>query len=241
MKQSRRAALGAVLTLAVLLTGSLSPGQEKSVRPGINKPFENPNVKEFLGKFEVESREIFARRKEIVAACKVEPGMVVADIGAGTGLFTRLFARAVGPKGRVYAVDIAPKFIAHIKQTCKEAGLDNVTAVVCTPTSAELPEASIDLAFICDTYHHFEFPQRTLASLHRALKPGGRLVLIDFKRIKGVSSEWIMNHVRAGQEVFTREVREGGFRLVGEERLLKENYFLRFERIPRHEKSNAGK
>jgi ubiquinone/menaquinone biosynthesis C-methylase UbiE len=237
----RRAALGVFLVLAVVSTGPLSQGQEKSVRPGINKPFENPNVKEFLGKFEVESREIFAKRKEIVAACKVKPGMIVADIGAGTGLFTRLFARAVGPKGRVYAVDIAPKFIAHIKQTCKEAGLDNVTGVVCTPFSAELPEASLDLVFICDTYHHFEFPQRTLVSLHRALKPGGRLVLIDFKRIKGVSSEWIMNHVRAGQEVFTREVREGGFRLVGEDRLLKENYFLRFERVPNDAQSPRSK
>lgn len=228
----RGAALGDVLTLAALVPGPLAPGQEKSVRPGINKAFEDPNVKEFLGKFEVESREIYAKRKEIVAACGIKPGMAVADIGAGTGLFTRIFARAVGPKGRVYAVDIAPKFVAHIKKTCERAGLKNVTGVVCTQTSTELPAASVDLAFICDTYHHFEFPQRTLASLHRALKPGGRLVLIDFKRVKGVSSEWVMNHVRAGQEVFTREVVESGFRPVGEERLLKENYFLRFERVP---------
>jgi FkbM family methyltransferase len=226
----------AALALAVLTLGSLSQGQEKSVRPGINKPFENPNVKEYVGKFEGESREVFAKRKEIVAACGLKPGMVVADIGAGTGLFTRLFAHAVGPTGRVYAVDIAPKFIAHVEQTCKEAGLANVTGVVCTPTSAKLPQNSIDLAFVCDTYHHFEYPYRTLASIHRALKPGGRLILIDFKRIKGVSSDWIMGHVRAGQEVFTREVAESGFRPVGEEKFLKENYLVRFERVPRHEK-----
>src|SRR5919206_3772426 len=99
--------------LGLALLGALAParGQEQSVRPGINKPFENPDVKEFVGKFEVESREVYARRKEIVAACKLKPGMVVADIGAGTGLFTRLFASAVGPEGKVYAVDIAPKFI----------------------------------------------------------------------------------------------------------------------------------
>jgi ubiquinone/menaquinone biosynthesis C-methylase UbiE len=219
--------------LAALAFGPLASGQEKSVRPGINKPFADPNVKEYVGKFEVESREVYAKRKEILAACKLKPGMVVADIGAGTGLFTRLFARAVGPKGRVYAVDIAPKFVAHVEASCKKAELDNVTGVVCTPTSTELPAKSIDLAFICDTYHHFEYPFRTLASLHRALKPGGQLVLIDFKRIKGVSSEWIMGHVRAGQEVFTGEVVESGFRLVGEEKLLKENYVLRFERVPR--------
>src|SRR5437764_763862 len=93
--------------LAVVV-GLSALAQEKSVRPGINKPFENPDVKEFVGKFEVESREIFARRKEIVEACRLRPGMVVADVGAGTGLFTRLFAAAVGPEGKVYAVDIAP-------------------------------------------------------------------------------------------------------------------------------------
>lgn len=227
----RATVAGTALVLAVVAFGPLAPGQEKSVRPGINKPFENPNVKEYVGKFEGESREVFAKRKEIVAACKLKPGMVVADVGAGTGLFTRMFARAVGPKGRVYAVDIAPRFVAHVEKTCKDVGLTNVTGVVCTPTSAKLPKDAIDLVFICDTYHHFEYPYRTLASLHSALKPGGQLILIDFKRIKGVSSDWIMGHVRAGQEVFTREVAESGFRPIGEEKFLKDNYLVRFERV----------
>jgi ubiquinone/menaquinone biosynthesis C-methylase UbiE len=206
-------------------------GQEKSVRPGINKPFENPDVKEFVGKFEVESREIYARRKEILEACKVKPGMVVADVGAGTGLFTRLFARAVGPEGRVYAVDIAPKFIAYIEKTCKEAGLKNVTGVVCKPDSVDLPEGSVDLVFICDTYHHFEYPYRTMASIHKALRPGGQLVLVDFRRIEGKSSKWVLGHVRAGQEVFVEEIVSSGFKVVGEEKFLKENYLVRFESV----------
>jgi hypothetical protein len=76
------------------LLAALVPGREKTVRPDINKPFQGPDIQEFLGKFEGESREIFSLRKEIVAACKLKPGMVVADVGAGTstGLFTRLFA-----------------------------------------------------------------------------------------------------------------------------------------------------
>ena len=215
--------------LALALAACLPAlAQDKSVRPGINKPFENPDVKEYVGKFEVESREVYARRKEIVAACGLKPGMTVADVGAGTGLFTRMFARAVGPTGKVYAVDIAPKFVEHVEKSCKEEGLKNVQGVVCTPTSAKLPEGSVDLVFICDTYHHFEFPQRTLASLHRALRPGGRLVLVDFRRVPGKSSEWVLGHVRAGQEVFTREVEEAGFKKVGEEKFLKENYLVRF-------------
>jgi predicted methyltransferase len=202
--------------------------QEKRVRPGINKPFDNPDVKEYVGKFEVESREVYARRQEIVRACGLKPGMAVADVGAGTGLFTRLFAQEVGPAGKVYAVDIAPRFVAHVEKTCKDAGLANVRGVVCTPTSVELPEGSVDLVFICDTYHHFEFPQRTLASIHRALRPGGRVVLVDFQRIPGKSSEWVLGHVRAGQEVFVKEVEAAGFKQAGEEKFLKENYLVRF-------------
>jgi SAM-dependent methyltransferase len=215
------------------------PAQEKSVRPGINKAFENPDVKGFVGKFEVESREIYARRKEIVAACKLKPGMRVADIGAGTGLFTRLFAREVGPGGKVFAVDIAPQFIAHIEKTCREAGLKNVVGVVCTPDSAKLPANSIDLAFICDTYHHFEYPAKTLRSIHRALRPGGHLVLIDFHRIEGKSSEWVLGHVRAGQEVFTREIVAAGFKVVEERDILKENYFVRFVKVGAGKESAA--
>jgi len=229
---SERALPAIVLTLAFLFSaGGQVTGQEKSVRPGINKPFENPDVKEFAGKFEVESREIFARRQDIVAACKLKPGMIVADIGAGTGLFTRLFAREVSPSGKVFAVDIAPRFIEHIDKTCKEQGLKNVVGIVCRQDSAALPANSIDLAFICDTYHHFEFPAKTMASVHRALRPGGQVVLVDFRRIKGESSAWVLNHVRAGQEVFTREILAAGFKQIEEVKLLKENYCVRFKKV----------
>ncbi len=222
---------GLLLTVAVLATAPLPAiSQEKSVRPGINKPFENPDVKEYIGKFEVESREVFAKRREIVANCKLKPGMIVGDIGAGTGLFTRLLAKEVGPGGKVFAVDIAPKFIEHIEKTCKEQGLKKVVGVVCKPESVELPANSIDLAFICDTYHHFEFPFKTMASIHLALRPGGQVVLVDFHRIEGKSSEWVMNHVRAGQEVFTREILASGFKQVGQAKFLRENYFIRFEK-----------
>jgi predicted methyltransferase len=231
---SERVLPGCLLMLAVAITAPQPVrAQEKSVRPGINKPFEKPDVKEFTGKFEVESREIFAKRQEIVSACKLMPGMVVADIGAGTGLFTRLFAKEVGPGGKVFAVDIAPRFIEHIRKTCEEQGLKNVVGIVCKQDSVELPAQSIDLAFICDTYHHFEFPNKTMASVHRALRPGGQLVLVDFHRIKGKSSEWILNHVRAGQEVFTKEILAAGFKQVEEEKLLKENYLVRFEKVER--------
>ena len=216
------------LGLLLIALAGLAVAQEKSVKPGINDPFKDPDLKKYIATFEAESREINAQRKQIVAACKIKPGMVVADVGAGTGLFTRLFATEVGPKGKVYAVDIAPKFVEHVEKTCKEAGLKNVQGVVCTPTSVELPENSVDLVFVCDTYHHFGFPNKTMASLHRALRPGGQVVLVDFHRIEGKSSDWVLGHVRAGQEVFVKEVESAGFKQVGEEKFLKENYLVRF-------------
>jgi len=226
--------------LVALVAGALAPAlplaaQEKSVRPGINSAFEDPDVAAFVGRFETESREVFAKRRQIVESCKIGPGQVVADIGAGTGLFTRLLAEATGKEGRVVAVDIAPKFLAHIAKTCAEAGLTNVTTTLCTAESTGLDEESIDVAFICDTYHHFEFPHKTMASLHRALRPGGRVIIVDFRRIPGTSSEWVLNHVRAGQEVFESEIVAAGFRKLREEAdLLAENYLVEFV------KSRAG-
>ena len=221
-----------ILVTLILISVAPIQAQDKSVKPGINDAFRDPDVKDFLGKFEIESREVFAQRKQIVAACQIKPGQTVADIGAGTGLFTRLFSESVGDKGRVIAVDIAQKFLDHIQKSTREAGLKNVETQLCTGDSTELPPDSVDLAFICDTYHHFEFPMKTMASLNRAMKVGGRVILIDFRRVPGESSEWVLGHVRAGQDVFEAEIAQSGFRKIHDApKLLKENYFVVFEKV----------
>jgi SAM-dependent methyltransferase/intracellular sulfur oxidation DsrE/DsrF family protein len=220
-----------LIGLLLASAGAIALAQEKSVRPGINDTFRDPDPKAFTERFEIESREVFAKRQEILEAIKLKPTDVVADIGAGTGLFTRLFASSLGQEGRVIAVDIAQKFLDHIEVTCREQNLRNVETVLCKDDSTELPPESVDVAFICDTYHHFEFPQKTMTSLLKALKPGGRVILIDFRRVEGESSDWTMDHVRAGQEVFEAEVLESGFRKADEIKdLLKENYMVVFER-----------
>ena len=220
--------------MAVLLvTCATAIAQDQSVRPGINEAFRDPDVADFVERFEVESREIYTHREQIVSSCQVKPGMVVADVGAGTGLFTRLFAKAVGNEGQVYAVDISQNFLDHIDETCRRDGIHNVRTILGTAESTGLPSARVDLVFICDTYHHFEFPYKTMASIRRALKPGGRVIVIDFKRIPGVSSEWVLEHVRAGQEVFEHEITQAGFkRKPAELPVLEENYFMEFELAP---------
>ncbi|HMP16763.1 MAG TPA: methyltransferase domain-containing protein [Gemmatales bacterium] len=203
------------------------------MKPGINDAFRsNLNIKEWVERFEGESREIFDKRKEILAACRLQPGQVVADIGAGTGLYTRLFAREVTHEGKVFAVDISQKFLDHIDESCKALQLKNVKTILGKDVSPEMPDASVDVVFICDTYHHFEFPFKMLHAIHKAMKPKGRLIVIDFKRIPGESREWTLNHVRAGQEVVEQEITSSGFRKVDEVKsLLKENYFIIFEKV----------
>ena len=217
---------------SLVATTSSSRGQDKSVNPGINKSFENPTPDEFIGRFERDGRDPYDHRFQVIEAIGLKPGMSVADIGAGTGLFTRLFSPLVGPQGKVFAVDIAENFVKHIERQARADGLTNIVGVVCQPDSANLPPASIDLAYICDAYHHFEYPHKTMRSIHGALKPGGEVILIDFQRIPGVSSDFVMGHVRAGQEVFTKEIVEAGFEQVEERKgLLKESYFVRFRKV----------
>ncbi|WP_437191112.1 methyltransferase domain-containing protein [Planctomicrobium sp. SH527] len=219
--------------MSLLLLTCCLPGialaQEKSVKPGINDTFRNPNAQEFVERFEIESREVFHQRQKILEACQIQPGQTVADIGAGTGLFTRMFSGVVGDKGRVIAVDIAKEFLDHIKATSAKLDQKNVETVLCTADSTELPENSVDVAFICDTYHHFEFPLKTMASLRRALKPGGRVIVVDYHRILGKTKEWTLNHVRAGQDVFESEIVESGFLKTREVTgVLEENYLVEF-------------
>ncbi len=205
---------------------------EVSVAPGINKDFlkTNVDVSKFVERFEKEGREIYEQREQIIQAVNLKSGSSVADIGAGTGLFTIPFARAVAPRGLVYAVEIVNDFVNHIRERAREAGLTNVQGVLCTERSVELAPGSVDLAFLCDVYHHFEYPHSSLASIHSALRPGGELVVVDFKREPGVSSEWTLNHVRAGQAAVTQEIEAAGFQKVEEKDFLKQNYFLRFRK-----------
>ncbi len=216
-----------------LVGGCSGFGFEWSVKPGINDSYKNANVDDWIVRFEGESREIYKHRDRILEAVGLQPGMTVADIGSGTGFFTLAFAGRVKPDGKVLAVDITPEFLKLIDERAAEFGLTNVETVHSKARSATLPAGSVDLVFICDVYHHFEYPMAMMRSIHKALRPGGQLVIIDFERIVGVSRDWILGHVRAGKGVVTDEVTSSGFRLVAEvdASYLAENYYLRFEKV----------
>ncbi len=232
-------------TLSILLMGialSITTGCQsgnwnpfnRSVKPGINDHYKNmDSVDTWVNRFESESREIFRERHNILKALELKDGMRVADIGAGTGFFTLMFAQAVGKTGRVYAVDITPEFVKRINNLMKENSLSNVRTVLSKEDSVELQPESVDLIFICDTYHHFEYPKPVMQSIYKALKPGGQLIVIDFDRIPNVSREWLLDHVRAGRDQTTSEIASYGFKFdqdieIGD--YLQDNYFLRFHK-----------
>lgn len=199
----------------------------------INKQFENPDVPSFVKRFESESREVFTQRENVIRALSLRPGMAVADVGAGTGFYTRLFADKVGKEGAVYAVDISASFLKHIAEESKKQGQSQVKTVLGAQDTTNLPKASVDLVFICDTYHHFEKPGVVLASIHQALKPGGMLVVIDFDRRPGKSSEFVLGHIRASKEVFFQEIEQAGFNQTDtpDAPKFEENFFAKFRKV----------
>jgi ubiquinone/menaquinone biosynthesis C-methylase UbiE len=228
--------IGAVILArpASAQTDGAAQAPEQSIRPDVNEGFLDPelNPEEWVDRFETESREVFRSRAAIEEAIGLKEGVRVADIGAGTGLFTTRFAERVGPSGWVYAVEIAPRFVERIGKLADQRDLGNISPMLGSETSVRLPPESIDVAFTCDTYHHFEYPQSTLASIHRALRQGGRLIVVDFQRIDGVSREWVLGHVRAGKSVVRKEIEAAGFEFVGESQIegLLENYFITFRK-----------
>lgn len=217
-----------VACLAGGVAGDKAYAQPANPRSDINSVFLDPEFDAWVARFERHGREVYDRRHDIVAATGVKAGMVVADIGAGTGLFTRLFSTRVGASGKVYAVDISAAFVHNITRISRAQGQTNVTGVVNSQTGVGLAPQSLDLAFICDTYHHFDYPAAMMQSIRAALKPGGSVVVIDFRRIPGLSSPWVMGHVRADEAAVIDEIEASGFRLVEDRDFLRTNYFLRF-------------
>jgi ubiquinone/menaquinone biosynthesis C-methylase UbiE len=132
----------------------------------------------WLDRAEREREEQPTRALQIM---KITPGMIVADIGAGSGYYTERLARLVGPSGRVYASDIQRGMLALIEQRLAREKLQNVTLVLGVPADPRLPESGIDLALMVDVYHELGEPQTVLRHIRSSLKPDGRLVLIEYK------------------------------------------------------------
>ncbi len=206
---------------------------EPQVRPDVNAAYLDPalDVERLARGFASEGREAFAARDAVTQALPIEPGMAVADIGAGTGIYLEPFADAVGPDGTVFAIDIAQPLVDYLGAYARERGLGNVEPVLGETATTTLPDASVDLVFTSDVYHHFERPRAMNAHLFEVLRPGGTYAVLDFRTDEDAPG-WIRDHVRTDMATVIAEVTAAGFVFAREVpvRGLEENYLLLFER-----------
>jgi ubiquinone/menaquinone biosynthesis C-methylase UbiE len=196
--------LGVLILTAALVWPLPAQAQLQSPTPAASSSPDNPYTttrlspdgigKRYLGReiaavmgwqgaawLEREEREREERTDLLMAALALRPGMVVADIGAGTGYLARRMATAVAPTGKVLAVDVQPEMIKLLQALAAEKGLSNVVPLLGAEDDVRLPAGTVDLAIMVDVYHELSFPREVLTSIVKALKPGGRVVFIEYR------------------------------------------------------------
>ena len=180
----------ALVTSALWCTAALAQAQRYTTAPasadGIGTRYMGREIAGVMGWqgaawLEREEREREERTDLLMTALALAPGMVVADIGAGTGYLSRRMARGVAPGGKVLAVDVQPEMVALLKDLARSSGQANIEPLLGTETDVRLPAASVDLAIMVDVYHELSRPYEVLASVVRALKPGGRVVFVEYR------------------------------------------------------------
>ena len=227
------------MTMALAACAVLASCGGKPAKPAAETPpppdslSDQPvNVDVWLERLEVSSRELYSAREQVADAIHIEPGERIADIGAGTGLYTLIFADKTGPTGVVYAIDIAPRFLTLINQRAADLNYANIVSVLSRENSITLPPASVDVVFISDTYHYFQDPAAIMKTVYEALKPGGHVYIVDYKLAEGAAPPPDKRQVRFGEDGMIKEVSSFGFTDPEDIKVdgLSENYMLRFTR-----------
>jgi len=201
----------AVILVGLLLAASgLAPAFQE-IHPVSGRkiaPVMGAGGADWLERSERESEE---HPDDAIAALKLKPGMVVADVGAGTGYMTLRLARKVGPTGKVYGEDVQPEMLSRLRDNAAKAKLANVEEVLGTETDPKLPRDSLDLILMVDVYHELSHPQEMLRRLREELKADGRLVLLEYRK-EDPSVPIKPDHKMSVQEVKV-EMQAEGFRL----------------------------
>ena len=196
--------------------------------PTSTHPFDD--VEKWVEIFDSPDRADWQKPEIIAGLLGIKEGMVVADIGAGTGYFERFFSKAVGSSGKVYAVDTEPKMVAHLEERARREATPNVVPVLAVPDDPKLPSKSVDVVFLCDTYHHIGDRIHYIRRLGAALKPRGSVAVVDFhKRPLPVGPP--PEH-KLARETVIEEFAEAGWALAGESDKLPHQYLLIFRPAP---------
>jgi ubiquinone/menaquinone biosynthesis C-methylase UbiE len=183
----------------------------QSVAKGLNSP----------------DREATEKPHELIQSMGLQPGMTVADVGTGVGFMLPFLSRRVGPAGRVLAEDIFDDFLAGAKQTAEQQKLTNITFIKGTETDPNLPEGQVDMELVLDAYHHFDYPEKMLAALRKALKPDGKLVIVDYyKREGAMPNGRALTHIRLDMPDVIKEVEANHFHLIMEKEHIKNVQYM---------------
>jgi len=178
------------------------------------------------------TREATQKPGELIKSMGLDPGMTVADVGTGVGFMLPFLSRRVGPAGRVLAEDIFDDFLTGAKQTAEEQKLSNITFIKGTETDPNLPEGQVDMELVLDAYHHFDYPEKMLAALYKALKPDGKLVIVEYyKRESAMPGGRALTHIRLDMPDVIKEVEANHFHLIMEKEHIKNvQYMLLLEK-----------
>jgi ubiquinone/menaquinone biosynthesis C-methylase UbiE len=172
------------------------------------------------------ARDAWQKPEALVRGLGIEPGMVVADLGAGTGYLSRHLARAVGDDGTVLAVEVEPNLVAHLRTRAEREKTANVVPVLGSAANPRLPAGGVDLIVVVDTYHHVDDRLTYFRSLRRALRPGGRIAIVDWEK-RDLPVGPPADH-KLAREVVVKEMEAAGWTLAGEPDLLPYQYVLIF-------------
>ena len=212
-------------------------------RDGIGKFYLGREISHVMGHLGAEWLERPSRQREertdlLIRNLPLEKDSVVADIGAGTGYFSFRMAKRV-PQGRVLAVDIQPEMLAIIEQQKSEQNLSNVETILGTVSDPRLPESEVDLILLVDAYHEFSFPREMGMAMRRSLKPGGKLILIEYRGED--SSVPIKPLHKMDQRQARREMKAAGLDWVDTRNFLPQQHFMIFQRpLQRTETPSEG-
>jgi ubiquinone/menaquinone biosynthesis C-methylase UbiE len=186
--------------------------------------------KAYVAMLEDPKRDAYQKPEEVLRALALRPGEVVADIGSGSGYFALRLAAAVGSEGRVYAVDVDPDMVRHLNRRLRDASIANVTTILSAFDDPLLADGSIDRFFVCDTWHHIDDQTNYLALLKKMLRPGGEVVMIDFKKEETPMGPPLA--MRIARDALVQQMQAAGFRLATEHTFLPYQYFLVFRVAP---------
>ncbi len=171
------------ITLFLLLAASLMAQTAPEASPNHSRQHSHrfEDTERWVKAWESPERDAQQRPDEVIRRLEIKSGQVVADIGAGSGYFARRFATAVGPTGKVLAVDIEPGLLEYIRHRAEQEGQANLTTVLASETDPKLAPGSVDLVFVCNTIHHFDDRPAYIQLMKSALRPGGRVVVVDYR------------------------------------------------------------